>query len=92
MKTFENSAWSAGKDDSKGSLGPRQGFFGRITGTDRYKGIIYMPIREGASVIASAEQGHGPKQPQFTREDVMHLAQNTTPSFNSQNSIRNLEN
>lgn len=91
MKTFENSAWSAGKDDSKGSLGPKQGFFGRMTGTDRYKGIIYMPIREGANVTAAAVQGNGPRRHQYTEEDVMHLAQNTTPSFNSQNGISNLE-
>lgn len=78
MKTFEDIAWTIGSGKNTSSLKPKQGFFGRLGGTDRYKGIIFMPLREGADAIAFAMQGDGPRKPAFSEADVMFRAQQSS--------------
>ncbi len=56
-----------------------------------YKGIIFMPLREGADAIASGYAGHGPLKPAYTEEDVMYHVQNKSGTNFVPSTIEDME-
>lgn len=91
MKAFEDMAWTVGSGKSATNLKPKEGFFGRLGGTKRYKGIVYMPERAGASATASSMVGSGPKAPVVSEAQVMSNIRNVsgTPFVTTNTSLLN---
>jgi len=92
MKSFEEAAWTRGSGKSRVDFTPSEGFFGRLFGTERYKGVVYMPIREGGDVIAGATQGAGPKKPVYSVSNTMYNAQNSSQNSYVKSDISLLQN
>lgn len=74
MASFEERAWTFGTGRNTTSVKPKTNIFNR----DRYKGIIYMPVRHGGSVIGDALSNAGPKKPVYSETDVRRNAQNSS--------------
>ena len=92
MKSFEDAAWTRGSGKSRVDFKPSEGFFGRLFGTERYKGVVYMSIREGGDVLAGATQGAGPKKPVYSVSDTMYNAQNSSRNSYVKSDISLLQN
>lgn len=89
MARFEEQAWTLGSGRNAENWKPKTNIFNR----SRYKGIIYMPVRHGGSVIADAIPGAGPKKPAYSDAQVRFTAQNSsnTPYVKSNINILNDE-
>ena len=92
MKSFEEAAWTRGSGKSRVDFTPSEGFFGRLFGTERYKGVVYMSIREGGDVLAGATQGAGPKKPAYSVSNTMYNAQNSSQNSYVKSDISLLQN
>ena len=92
MKSFEDAAWTRGSGKSRVDFTPSEGFFGRLFGTERYKGVVYMSIREGGDVLAGATQGAGPKKPAYSVSNTMYNAQNSSQNSYVKSDISLLQN
>ena len=92
MKSFEDAAWTRGSGKSRVDFKPSEGFFGRLFGTERYKGVVYMSIREGGDVLAGATQGAGPKKPAYSVSNTMYNAQNSSQNSYVKSDISLLQN
>lgn len=79
MKSIEDIAWTGGSGKDTYSLKPKEGAVKKLfTGTDRYKGIIYMPERSGATATASSMVGSGPRSLPVSESQVMSNMRNTS--------------
>lgn len=74
MERFEDLAWTVGSGKNVISYKPKTNMFKN----DRFKGLVYMPVRYGGSVIADATAGAGPKKPVYSDSHVRRMSQNSS--------------
>lgn len=88
MARFEEQAWTLGSGRNVENWKPKTNIFNR----SRYKGVIYMPVRHGGSVIADAIPGAGPKKPAYSDAQVRFTSQNSSNSPYVKANINELNN
>lgn len=91
MKSWENMGYTVGSGKNTMNLKPTVGFLNRFfTGTDRYKGIVYMPLRAGATATAAAMVGSGPRSQPVFEEQVAHNLRSSSNNLFAQTDISSL--